>query len=152
MWYLQNKKWKKVIKMFYTISKVKNKSYTPLPISHRVLRLAIIELAYMIKNSGKQYNSLYGIPRGGQIIAVYLSHQLDLPIVEKDGINKDTLICDDISDSGSTLYEIYNGYRIGKNMLLDTATLFYRKNVKFKPTYWSQDANNSWIQFPWEIK
>mgnify|MGYP001558460868 FL=1 len=111
------------------ISKIKNPQRKKLVINHRVFRLAVLELASIIKNSNKTYNSLYGIPRGGQIVAVWLSHQLNIPIVEKDGINKDTLIIDDISDSGQTLTDIYKGLMYTKGLQLDTATLFYRKSL-----------------------
>ena len=30
-----------------------------------------------------KYRTLFGIPRGGMVIAVYLSHRLNLPIVDK---------------------------------------------------------------------
>ena len=46
-------------------------------------------------------DSIYGIPRGGLIPAVMLSHKLGLPMVET--IGKNTLVVDDMSDSGVTL-------------------------------------------------
>ena len=59
-----------------------------------------------------EINSIYGIARGGLVLAVLLSHRLQLPIVEKDGINLRTLIVDDISDSGETLLEFEKGFKV----------------------------------------
>ena len=46
-------------------------------------------------------NSVHGLKRGGYIPAVMLSHQLNLPYSEV--VLKDTLVVDDICDSGETL-------------------------------------------------
>lgn len=52
----------------------------------------------------KNFKSIYGIPRGGLVVAVVLSHRLDLPInTNAEEIDQKTLITDNISDSGGTL-------------------------------------------------
>ena len=48
------------------------------------------------------FKNIYGLPRGGLIPAVMLSHQLGIPMAKGD-IGPDTLIVDDICDSGETL-------------------------------------------------
>lgn len=100
-----------------------------------------------------KYNSIYGIKRGGMVVAVYLSHLLDIPIVDDKGINPKTLIVDDICDSGETLTIFTKGCFTFKSFVPDTATLYLRKGrSKFTPTYWINDALEYWIKFPWEIK
>ncbi len=97
-----------------------------------------------IKNwaENKKFRNIYGIPRGGLILAVYLSHLLDLPIlIDKNKITSETLVVDDICDSGVTLKK-YKNYK--------TATLYYRQNEVFKPDYFVLDAKLNWIVFPWE--
>ena len=51
-----------------------------------------------------KFKNIYGIPRGGLVLAVRLSHLLDLPIIiHKTKIGQNTLIVDDIADTGKTL-------------------------------------------------
>ncbi|KKL78981.1 hypothetical protein LCGC14_2019360, partial [marine sediment metagenome] len=54
--------------------------------------------------------SIYGIPRGGQYVALMLSELYDIPLTNK--IDKNTLVVDDIADSGKTLTE-YHGLGCG---------------------------------------
>lgn len=63
---------------------------------------AIEALAEKITASGKQYASLMPIPRGGYYPAIKLAELLKLPIITDKPAN-DTLIVDDIVDSGKTL-------------------------------------------------
>ena len=86
-------------------------------------------------------NGVYGIPRGGLILAVALSHRLAVPLLlePKPGC----LIVDDISDNGNTLMK-YKDYNI--------ATLFTTSWTKVKPTvtHFHKMSQHDWIVFPWE--
>lgn len=62
---------------------------------------AISLLAQKIKASGKKYQGIYGIPRGGYYPAIQLSNILGIPAVTSP-ING-VLVVDDIMDSGATL-------------------------------------------------
>jgi len=85
-------------------------------------------------------DSIYGVPRGGMVVAVELSHLLSLPIVEKP--KKTTLIVDDICDSGKTLEKYCR-----KNYI--TAVLYYNKNAIIRPTMWAL-TKHEFVKFPWE--
>ena len=88
-------------------------------------------------------DSIYGIPRGGLIPAVMLSHKLDLPLVDKP--TEQTLIIDDISDSGFTLGEHH------LHGAVYTATLHMRKGSSYVPTIYSKlIESEKWIVYPWE--
>lgn len=89
--------------------------------------------------------SLYGIPRGGLIPAVYISHLTGLPIVDKPK-DATTLLIDDIADSGKTLKK-YKEYANAK-----TATIYYHKQSIVKPDIWIYEKKDDWILFPWETK
>ena len=95
------------------------------------------ELANKIQASGKKYKALTGIPRGGLVVAVRLSHILGIPYA----INGD-LVVDDICDSGHTLTRY--------NSTMDTATLHFREGAMIKPTYWIRKKEDKWIVYPWE--
>ena len=61
---------------------------------------AIVNLAHQIKNSDETIEAITGLPRGGLIPAVLLSHKLGVPYVNPyndfDGY-ENVLIIDDIS-------------------------------------------------------
>lgn len=100
-------------------------------------------LAQQVQESELKFDGVYGIPRGGLPIAVSLSHKLNLPLLDEPTIN--TLVVDDISDTGKTLDEFTNAYEI--------ATLFSTDWTIVKPKYWVREKENKedWIVFPWEV-
>lgn len=87
-------------------------------------------------------DSLYGIPRGGLVVAVSLSHQLQIPL--RDSIDDKTLVVDDIVDSGATL-----DLMLAKFPFEYMASLFYKDK---KPQFYVAKKVEDWIMFPWEIK
>ena len=94
------------------------------------------------------YNGVYGIPRGGLVVAVMISHKLNIPYITdlKTMYGKKFLVVDDIADTGQTLSklkaEVYN--------LADIATLHYHTDSLVKPKYFVDIKNNDWIVYPWE--
>ena len=103
------------------------------------ISILVDELCSTIISSGVQIKSITGIERGGLIPAVMISHKLNIPYVNK--INKDTLVVDDICDSGETLKNIVAGY---------TATLHHKKTASFTPDFYSKEVGEEWIVYPWE--
>ncbi len=90
---------------------------------------------------------IYGISRGGLVMAVKLSHRLGLPLatLEDVMVYGHTLIVDDISDSGETLK------RVGK-LAICTATIHMVPGTVFKPDIWVEEkARDTWIVYPWEV-
>ena len=106
----------------------------------------------IISESPNIYN-IYGIPRGGLIPAVLLSHKLGIPVTQE--VKNYSLIVDDISDSGNTLKKV-----IGKcnNPIYSfkevyTATLFERQGTIFEPDFIGEHIKyNDWLVFPWEYQ
>lgn len=104
---------------------------------------ACLDLLKQMQNSSLIANSIYGVPRGGLCLAVNLSHLLKIPLItSKSKITKNTLIVDDIIDTGKTLEDY-----IQKNY--QTATLYYKSHSKYKPNFYALTTNR-WIIFPWE--
>ena len=102
-----------------------------------------LELAEQIKKSKIKFSGIYGIPRGGLPLAVYLSHNLELPLIFEGKPTLDHLIVDDISDKGNTLNN-FQDYTI--------ACLYSTPWTKNTPNWYvrlKQDENQ-WIIFPWE--
>ena len=86
-------------------------------------------------------DSIYGIPRGGLIPAVMLSHKTGLPLVQT--IGKNTLVVDDMTDSGVTMNEMPGQW---------TAVLYHKPHTsKFIPNVYSKlHEGDEWLVFPWE--
>jgi len=100
-------------------------------------------LASIIKNSPSPLPKfIYGEPRGGLIPAVMLSHALNIPLTFTPSVD-DTLIVDDIVDSGATLR---------KRDLFYFACLIYKPDTCLGiPTYFAHNhTSGEWIVFPWE--
>jgi len=95
------------------------------------------------KQIPKNIKNLYGIPRGGSVPVTYISHLSGLPVVEKEDITEETMIVDDISDTGNTLMPFMPNH---------TATIYYHRQSKVEPTIWIYEKKDKWIQFPWESK
>ena len=115
---------------------------------------SITDLYYKIKDSGKDIDFIVGIPRGGLIAAVTLSHRLDIKHMTIDHMETvidqldpaKILIVDDISDSGQTLKKYIDGGFI-------TATLDVRFSTVATPDFYSNYlTTTNWIVYPWEAK
>lgn len=95
---------------------------------------------------GRNFKSVYGIPRGGLILGVVLSHRLGLPLKLKvEELDEDTLVLDDIADSGRTLENLDKVL----NFKPVVAILFYHKDVCRKPDFYIREKKD-WVVFPWE--
>jgi hypoxanthine phosphoribosyltransferase len=106
---------------------------------------AITNLAHQIKSSELNIEYILGIPRGGLILAVMLSHKLNIPLFRPGMVlNNKVLIVDDICDSGLTLQK-YN--------VITTAVIHYKQSAKIEPNfYYSLTPEDKWIVYPWELK
>ena len=98
-----------------------------------------------ILESGEDFDTIYGLPRGGLVPAVMLSHKLGLSY--KLGYGTDygnTLVIDDICDSGKTLKSINHS----------TAVLHYKPHTSIiEPTFYACKFEcDDWIVYPWENK
>jgi hypoxanthine phosphoribosyltransferase len=119
------------------------------------LRLAILK-------SGRQYKYITGIPRGGLVLATTLSHQLNLEFKAFETVNltvyqhsmsqtdtpsafhpENTLIVDDICDTGNTL-------KIWEKMGFDIAVCYLRIPSQFKPKFFATTVETEWVNFAWE--
>lgn len=129
------------------VSEVTNPGRDKTNITWEEFHQMVFDLAERILKKELHIDNIYGIPRGGHMVAVCLSHILNLPIIEKLDQTYNTLIVDDICDGGRTLVrELYN-----RSLL--TATLFVRVDeTTFTPDVYVEDAKKEWIVFPWEVK
>lgn len=95
-------------------------------------------------------NGVYGLPRGGLVLATMLSHRLNVPLLL--GAFPGCLVVDDICDSGESLiHYICNSSGDGKGY--NVVTMFYKSNeLEIFPEYYMFLKQDDWIVFPWEEK
>ena len=115
--------------------KIGNKIY----LSWDDINILVEDLCQTIAASGAEIKSITGIQRGGLIPAVMISHKLHIPYVSR--VNKDTLVVDDICDTGATLK---------RSIAMFTATLHYKPTAIFTPDFYSKEVGTEWIVYPWE--
>jgi uncharacterized protein len=111
---------------------------------------AVERLAINITNSNIEIMAIGGLPRGGLIPAVMLSHKMNIPFVSQAYLAQipgNILIVDDICDTGKTLKR----FKFESNIY--TATLHYKISAEYEPHFWWRLApENEWIVYPWENK
>ena len=90
---------------------------------------------------GQRFCGVHGIPRGGLVLAVTLSHRLDLPLLSS--AQTGCLLVDDVYETGLTL-EPYH------QLEHCTAVVWLSK---VEPQWWQAvetTESSEWIVFPWE--
>jgi hypoxanthine phosphoribosyltransferase len=127
-------------------------------------------LSEKIISSGMKFDCVVGIENGGVNVSLPISKILNLehtsikisfygdkttpsiePVVDYHNFvfdpNKSYLICDDLTDSGSTFKYIKEKH---KNISFKTAVLFANKSVDL-PDFWVDEKQKDiWICFPWD--
>ena len=106
-------------------------------LSWKQFDIAVAHLKNKYKN--QKYDGIYGPARGGLVLAVKLSHLLDIPLILKP--RSGCLWVDDIIDSGAT-FNSYKGF-----MCKDYCCWVAREESK---NYYNVLKSNKWIVFPWE--
>lgn len=103
-------------------------------------------LAKEITDSGIEITHVYGIPRGGLVPAVVMSHLLDLPMTyDTEMVGEKTLVVDDICDTGQTYARLSSVIHTHAPF----AALYYNKEHDEEPDFWINEKKN-WVVFPWE--
>ena len=90
---------------------------------------------------GQTFSGIHGIPRGGLVLAVSLSHRLELPLLSAP--QPGCLLVDDVYETGLTLAP----YR----ELAGCTTMVWVS--KAQPQWWQAvevTGSQEWIVFPWE--
>ena len=124
--------------------------------------------------SGRNFDVVVGISRGGLIPAVMISHRLKLPLltmtvtlrdnlarVQSLKINKGekALVVDDINDSGKTFSDIMDFWVQKLNIPLEelrerirTVSLIERTGSSWAVDYTPKVLDTKqWVVFPWEL-
>jgi len=107
-------------------------------------------LAMHLNKQNFKPNGVYGIPRGGLIPAVMVSHRLAVPMLLAP--IKGCIVVDDIVDTGQTIL----GYKSSASQTGDyfIATIIQRTNKTTTPADFTHKeiTGDQWVVFPWEGK
>ena len=118
-------------------------------ISWNVVDECVLDIAEHLIRTEIKFDGVYGIPRGGAVLAVMLSHKLDIPYLGNlnNLYGKEFIIIDDIADTGTTLerykrLDVCNGAHY--------VTIHEHKDSTVKPNFSVIDKEDKWIVYPWE--
>jgi len=101
------------------------------------------------KYEGVILRGVYGLPRGGLIFAVMISHRLHIPMLSAPC--PDCLIVDDICDTGESLLHYIKDSSALDKPRWNIATMYYKENaLGIKPDFYMFDKEDKWVVFPWE--
>ena len=118
-------------------------------VSWELIEDCVTDIAFYLKDTGKIFKGVFGIPRGGSLLAVMLSHKLDITYITDfrkvdDG---DIIVIDDIVDTGKT-FQFYKEQPETKDA--HYVTIHEHKQSIIKPDYSVIDKQDKWIVYPWE--
>jgi hypoxanthine phosphoribosyltransferase len=116
-------------------------------------------LAKMLQSSGNSYDAVFGVPRGGLPVAVYLSHHLGIPMLpsnmslaelveHRENRGRRILIAEDIVDTGRTA----DPYLTAS---FDIASVFLKRPIdaRLEPKYFAVVAPREvWVVYPYETE
>lgn len=110
----------------------------------------IKELVKQIKAKKLDFDNIYGLPRGGLVVAVSLSHALDKPLIfDVEKITSRTLLVDDIIETGGTLRRLVEKLKLTNPPI---AMIYYNKEkATIRPTVYAREQTK-WVIFPWETE
>ena len=122
-------------------------------VSWELIDDCVTDIAFHLKDTGKDFKGVYGIPRGGAVLGVMLSHKLNIPYITslEDIIFTDEnfIIIDDIVDTGKTL-EKYKKIDVEEQAYY--VTIHEHEDCIVKPDYSILYKEDKWIVYPWEIR
>ena len=131
------------------------------------------KLAGLIRQSGKQYDKMVCITRGGVFVGGLLAHFLEMRHITTIALklyefNKQQavveelsapdlplpgsriLIVDDMLDSGRTMAFLMDKW--ADQYEIDIAVLYDKGNGDIRPTFCAATIPDEWVWFPWEPK
>lgn len=109
------------------------------------------EIMWMVERLADklQDKRVWGIPRGGQIVATLMAYH-GCKLVEF--ATSADVIVDDIADTGQTLFKRTHNTKIS-TLGLPTAALIVRQGCAATPNHWVMVLNiKDYIMFPWETE
>ena len=97
----------------------------------------------------KDFSGVYGIPRGGCVLAAWLSHKLYLPLLSEP--EPGCIVIDNVCDGGRALKECLDSEQIGDvNDIFVTVMFYNQESYERRIDYYYKQKEDDWIVFPYE--
>lgn len=106
----------------------------------------VSKLVEYLKKNNITPSGVYGVPRGGLVLATLVSYKLNIPLLTAPYNN--CIIIDDIADSGRTLLHFTNNDTQFNKYFI--TTMYYHKRSLVKPNFYLFEKIDEWVTFPWE--
>ena len=135
-------------------------------VSWELIDDCVTDIAFHLEDTGKDFKGIFGVPRGGSLLAVMLSHKLDIPYITdfrkvdlgftdkgassglwEMGPDGDIVVIDDITDTGKT-FQFYKEQPETKDA--HYVTIHEHEQSIVKPDYSVINKGDKWIVYPWE--
>jgi hypoxanthine phosphoribosyltransferase len=112
----------------------------------------IEQLSNLILKSKNRFSSITTLSRGGLVPSRLLADHLGIEkiFVDEKVISIDSLVVDDIFDSGKTFDKIISKYEDSSKLVF--ATIFARRGKKFPAQliYGKETNDDGYVVFPWD--
>lgn len=106
------------------------------------------ELTRRIQEVKKDIDYIFGIPRGGLVIGVSLSHLLSVPLMLNIvNLTERSVVVDDIVDTGASMERLLKVISVRPCV----ASLYYAPSAFIRPDFWIREKER-WVVFPWETE
>ena len=96
----------------------------------------------------KNFSGVYGVPRGGLIPSVMISHCLSISYIDDSYAHiwpkKNILVVEDAIDTGSSVKDFKDDYRVSS-----IATISKHVDCSFEPDFYAM-THSKWLVFPYE--
>ena len=115
-------------------------------VSWELIDDCVTDIAFYLKDTGKIFKGVFGIPRGGSLLAVMLSHKMNIPYIDRfDDVNESIIIIDDIVDTGKTMFEILLRVNDMKPSDVKIVTLLKRKKNSPPVDHFCFEIDKEWV-------
>jgi len=111
----------------------------------------VSDICGKIKKQDLKVNQIFGVPRGGLLLSVLFSHHLNVPIIHDDTlVDKNTLVVDDVLESGNTVAELLEDTQAVCGILYLSNGASEKIHNYDKLIIGTTKIATEWINFPWE--
>ena len=109
----------------------------------------VVKLTQQLKD--ERITQIFGLPRGGTLLAVLCSHELRKPIIfDEKLIDNTTLVVDDVISSGNTFCKLLSDNdAFGLLLFLSEGAVPSLLQLE-KLKVGKKKTSDSWLIFPWE--
>ena len=122
-------------------------------IGWRSVASGVDKICEWLQDTVDERYSVYGVPRGGLVPAVMISHKLNLPMISQlTKKSKRVIVVDEVVDSGKTIKGILERRnKTHPEMLTIVVALHKKPWAEVRVDFYAWETED-WIVYPWEMR